>query len=97
MDFYCPKVHLVIEVDGESHLGREDYDRHRDKVFADLGIETIHFTNADVFANRKHVVGKITTAIERRLKLPIAQFHGTVPEHVKKAWFQKQMRNKAKS
>jgi very-short-patch-repair endonuclease len=85
-DFYCPRIHLVIEVDGDSHVGRKDYDSNRESVFAHLGIETIRFSNTEVIGNAKRVVHKISVVAERRLKLKITPFHGPVPEDIVEAW-----------
>lgn len=30
-DFYCKPLKLIIEVDGDSHIGKEDYDSKRTK------------------------------------------------------------------
>jgi ATP-dependent DNA helicase RecQ len=37
-DFYCAKARLVIEVDGESHDARVDYDRDRTAYLTTLGL-----------------------------------------------------------
>ena len=50
VDFYCPALRLVIEVDGPIH-DRHDrwvYDRRRDAVLTGLGLRVIHMRNADV-------------------------------------------------
>ncbi len=47
IDFYCPKVKLGIEVDGEVHFTAEskNYDEKRSGFLSDFGIETIRFKN----------------------------------------------------
>ena len=48
-DFYSPYTpSTVIEVDGKSHQGREDYDRERDEIFRQKGITTVRVTNEEV-------------------------------------------------
>jgi very-short-patch-repair endonuclease len=47
-DFYCSKLLLVIEIDGSSHRGREEYDARRDAYLASLGIVTIRYSNEEV-------------------------------------------------
>ncbi len=91
VDFYCATVHLIVEVDGSSHLGREAYDGRRDGALARLGLETIRFTNEDALADCDRVIGEISAAVQRRLKLPIKRF---IPEHIKQALWEKHMRNK---
>lgn len=90
MDFYCPKIHLVVEVDGDSHTGHRNYDDNRDEVLASLGIQTIRFTNTAVIANSRRVVREISAVVERRLKLSITPFHGPVPEEIIETWLKKQ-------
>ncbi|MBP0000083.1 MAG: endonuclease domain-containing protein [Cyanobacteria bacterium SID2] len=50
VDFYCPKLKLVIEVDGAQHFtpeGRER-DRQRTARLESYGLKVIRFTNAEV-------------------------------------------------
>lgn len=94
VDFYCAIVHLVVEVDGSSHLGKEDYDGRRDEVLARLGLETIRFTNEEVLTECDRVIGDIGSAVQRRLKLHIKRF---IPEHIKQALWEKYMRNKSRT
>lgn len=46
-DFFIPRLHLVIEVDGQYHQGfaQGEYDAVRDKNFADMGIKTARISN----------------------------------------------------
>lgn len=41
VDFYCFAAKLALEIDGNSHVGRETNDEARDKYLAKMGIETI--------------------------------------------------------
>jgi len=49
-DFYIPSLKLVIEVDGESHIGNEDieYDKLRTNELEKLGLKVVRFWNDDV-------------------------------------------------
>lgn len=51
IDFYCPELHLAIEVDGDCHDHRKWYDEARDKYLKAVGIKTIRFTNNEVLNN----------------------------------------------
>ena len=53
VDFYCAFEHLVIEVDGETHLGEtaEAYDRERQRIIEQLGLRVIRVWNTDVYQN----------------------------------------------
>jgi len=47
-DFYCHKAKLVIEADGLIHQAQKEYDMDRDRVFNDLGLTVIRFSNEEI-------------------------------------------------
>ena len=57
VDFYCHKVKLVIEIDGEIHLYEEQAERDtgRTAELENLGLTVIRFTNQDLGATRREV------------------------------------------
>jgi very-short-patch-repair endonuclease len=55
VDFYCSSVNLVIELDGESHEGRQSYDKDRAEHLQTLGLRVLRFTNDDVITNLEGV------------------------------------------
>lgn len=57
VDFYCPRLKLVIEIDGTSHDDKQDYDRHRDKILESYGLKVLHYTDLKVLSNF-HLVEK---------------------------------------
>lgn len=61
IDFYCSKVKLGIEVDGEVHFTDEakEYDENRTGFLSDFGIEIIRFKNDEVFNNVEMILNKI--------------------------------------
>lgn len=67
IDFYAPKIKLAIEVDGSSHIGKEDYDKARQEYIEDFGIEVIRFTNENVTKNINKVVAQIEEVVKSRL------------------------------
>ena len=60
-DFYCPKIKLIIEVDGGIHEIPEHkaYDIGRSEILNDFGIKVIRFTNEQVINDIETVVNKI--------------------------------------
>ncbi len=56
LDFYCPRLRLAIEVDGDSHskMNVEEYDKARQDYIESFGIQFLRFTNDDV---RKNIDG----------------------------------------
>jgi len=50
VDFYLPKPKkIVIEVDGSSHEGREDYDARKDAYLKKRKFKVVRITNDEVF------------------------------------------------
>jgi len=71
IDFYCAEVKLCIEIDGASHLEKEqqEYDAARTEYLESLGRKVIRFTNDDVRINIHAVVQAILDAcIDLRTK-----------------------------
>lgn len=60
-DFYCHKIRLVIEVDGEIHNNVEiiERDKGRDYFMNKLGLNVIRFTNSEIINNPDEVIDKI--------------------------------------
>ena len=64
MDFYCPSCRLVVEIDGESHAEREEYDTERTKWLEEQGCRVIRFTNREVQYQVEVVLEEIVEACE---------------------------------
>src|SRR5688500_9789558 len=58
-DFYCPACTLVVELDRDSHDGREEYDERRSLALREEGLRVIRFVNTDVFENLDSVLEAI--------------------------------------
>ncbi|HNY04651.1 MAG TPA: endonuclease domain-containing protein [Candidatus Woesebacteria bacterium] len=55
VDFYCVKLSLAIEIDGNSHDKKKEIDEERDKFLKQIGIKTIRFTNEDILNNSEYI------------------------------------------
>ena len=65
LDFYCPKIKLAIELDGNYHNFTDAKDLERDKYLADsFGIQTIRFENKTVFQQPETIVNSILNVLE---------------------------------
>lgn len=66
VDFYCPKVKLAIEIDGNSHYEPKaiTYDKIRTEWINYLGIRIIRFTNQEVYDNADDIVSIIKNSLE---------------------------------
>lgn len=62
-DFAARSHKLVIELDGDSHAGREAYDAARTAFMESKGYKVIRFANRDVFDNPEGVARMILNAI----------------------------------
>jgi len=69
-DFYCHQVKLVVEVDGEIHDVKVEYDEGRSAEMEKFGILIIRFTNHEVENSIQNVINKIETIVNDRLKSP---------------------------
>ena len=65
-DFYCHKLKLVIEVDGEIHTEKEiqKHDEGRAGELERLGIKVLRFTNDQILYDSDLVVEKINATIK---------------------------------
>lgn len=59
LDAVFPKLGLVVEIDGYSHLGREDYDAWRTAFIEACGLQVIRFVNEEVCASADDIVSSI--------------------------------------
>ncbi|HPR18718.1 MAG TPA: DUF559 domain-containing protein, partial [Candidatus Cloacimonadota bacterium] len=51
VDFYCPKLKLVIEIDGMSHAGKLEYDSKRNNYLKNSGLNVLHILDEDIKKN----------------------------------------------
>ena len=56
VDFYCKERCLVIEIDGDSHNDKQEYDTERDAFLTGLGLKVIHISAQDIKKNIKKVM-----------------------------------------
>lgn len=66
VDFYCSKLLLIIEIDGDSHTEQIDYDILRTKKLNSYGIKIVRYTNLEVINNIEGVYDDLKRRIERR-------------------------------
>jgi very-short-patch-repair endonuclease len=68
VDFYCPKLKLVIEIDGSSHDGKKEYDEHRERILESYGLKVLHFNDLLVLSNFHSVQKEFKKEIQIREK-----------------------------
>lgn len=62
VDFACTKARLVVEIDGESHGGRERHDAARDRALGVLGWRVLRVREEEVMGDLDGVVGRVKAA-----------------------------------
>ncbi|OGE82781.1 MAG: hypothetical protein A3B10_03935 [Candidatus Doudnabacteria bacterium RIFCSPLOWO2_01_FULL_44_21] len=63
LDFFCPKLRLAIELDGDSHFiddRAKVYDKNRQKFLSSQNITVIRFTNTEISESIDGVIDKIS-------------------------------------
>ncbi|HEY0976552.1 MAG TPA: DUF559 domain-containing protein, partial [Flavobacteriales bacterium] len=66
VDFVSLPKRLVIEVDGEIHLGRKEEDAARTERLKECGFDVLRFTNQEVLSDIDRVVGAVMSALAAR-------------------------------
>jgi very-short-patch-repair endonuclease len=64
VDFFCPDLRLIIEVDGNSHYHKPEYDARRQAHLKSLGYELLRFNEGAVINQLDDVSKQITHAIQ---------------------------------
>jgi len=66
VDFYCPALHLAIEVDGPTHYHNDivEYDTKRQNDIESLGVQFFRITNEEVYKNIKGVEQALCNVID---------------------------------
>ena len=66
LDFYCPQLHLGIEVDGITHEDEKyEYDKRRQLILESQGITIIRFTSQEVFDDLDNVIERIVMVCDK--------------------------------
>ena len=64
LDFYCAKLSLAIEVDGEIHKIKQEYDHQRTLYLNELWITVVRYTNDEVIENLDWVAKHLIQTLE---------------------------------
>ena len=74
VDFYCPKLKIVIEIDGVQHYLEEntDYEKRRETYLQNEGYKLLRFYNSDINKDLKNTETTIYyTCVERVKELGV--------------------------
>jgi len=70
LDFFCAKLKLAIEIDGESHWQIGEEDQKRQSRLEELGIHFLRFPDIMVKRDMKNVLNSIQAWIEENAEKP---------------------------
>ncbi|MBU2444500.1 MAG: endonuclease domain-containing protein [Bacteroidetes bacterium] len=71
IDFYCPRLKLAVEIDGDIHdlPEQKEYDIERQKYLEGFGIKFIRIKNEELFDNPNKAFEKIENEIKKTLMI----------------------------
>jgi len=67
IDFYCDKANLAVEIDGEIHKYRKQYDKEKDEYLINTGLKVLRFSNEEVKNDIESVLQKIQIFLKNKL------------------------------
>jgi very-short-patch-repair endonuclease len=70
VDFFCSKLKLVIEIDGESHRLRFSEDLRRQAYLEQMGFQVLRFNDLDVKKDIVNVLSSIEGWIRKNERQP---------------------------
>ncbi len=70
VDFYCPAIDLVVEIDGSSHDTKAEYDAIRDEYLKNLGLNVIHFKDKRIKKEINSVLMELENYCKKLLNTP---------------------------
>ncbi len=86
LDFYCAKLRLALEIDGETHIETKNifYDRKRTNELEKRGIKVLRFWNYDILEGLGEVENIIEKEIRKREEIFILNQskHKSPPNHL---------------
>ena len=66
LDFYCSKLLLAIEIDGDSHDKKKYMDNERDLYLEQRGIKTLRYRNEQILKDIKNVYKDLEIKLKQR-------------------------------
>ncbi|MEI6352857.1 MAG: endonuclease domain-containing protein [Candidatus Nomurabacteria bacterium] len=65
VDFYIPKIKLVIEIDGKIHEKLKEYDKERAEKLRSYGLKIVRITNESILNNSEKTYKKLSEIIDK--------------------------------
>ena len=67
-DFVCLAVRVIVELDGETHVGKEEHDANRQAALEGRGYRVLRFWNGDVYDDLEMVLDNVWLACDAGMK-----------------------------
>jgi len=67
-DFYCHELKMVIELDGQIHIKRKDYDQIRTDILEFKNVIVVRFNNEIILSDFDYALNKLKVIINKRKK-----------------------------
>ena len=68
VDFFCSKLMLAVEIDGDTHTDRVEYDKKREEELNKLGVDVVRYSNVDIENNLEGVYLDLEKKVEKMLE-----------------------------
>jgi len=78
VDFYCKELLLAIEIDGDTHIYKYDYDEKRQQDIEKLGVHFLRFEDIEVKKNMSNVLKVIKNWITKNKPTPSPSQEGNI-------------------
>jgi len=69
VDYCCPRLKLVLEIDGVTHDQKEKEDRIRQKTLESFGLFVLRFRDEDIKKNPDGVLSALQEWIQKRIQI----------------------------
>ena len=80
VDFFCKELSLAIEIDGDTHIFKYDYDEERQRSLEKLGIRFLRFDDIEVKKDLSNVLRVIEDWINKHKPTPNPSREGNLKE-----------------
>lgn len=81
VDFFCPKLLLAVEIDGDSHEGKLESDSKSQHDIEKFGVRFLRFSDDEVKHNLEGVIDAIADWIETQGQSQIGKPEGDKSEN----------------
>lgn len=68
VDFFISELGLVVEIDGQSHDLKGEYDQNREKYLRNLSLEVIHYKDVEIKKSMDFVADSFFLAVQKRFR-----------------------------